>query len=124
MSSRGPDGERTRTPAIPDRFWQDVWGSASLPAGLPPASLNAPDICVPVRRLYERWGSNTNPSHFLLLLEGAVNAAKGRIEVFRAPMSVSRLQGHVQNALAGSSDDAIQEAIQVFVSPLREVRLS
>lgn len=111
-----PDGPPTRTPAIPDAFWQDVWDNAQgLPAGLPPVTPNSPDLRRPWDRLYERFGSLTNPSHFVMLRD-AVNAVKGQLEAFKRPMDPTRVQTYVQEALAGS-----ETSIESFMSPLREV---
>lgn len=119
-ATTGPSGPRTRTPAIPNRFWQNAWRTASLPAGLPRVSPDSPDIRIPVERLYERLGSVTNPSGFVFLRD-AVNAIKGRLEIFRAPMSRENIEDHVEVALAGG--DRGEHAVESFMSPLREVRL-
>jgi hypothetical protein len=112
-----PDGPRTRTPAILDAFWQNVWDNAlGLPAGLPRVTANSPDLCRPWDRFYKRFGSDTNPSHFVLLRD-AVNAVKGRIENFVRPMSEANMRGHIRRAL--TADEA---AVEAFMSPLREVR--
>lgn len=115
-----PDGPPTRTPAIPDVFWQNVWDNREgLPAGLPRVTLNGPDLRRPWDRIYERFGSDNNPSHFVILRD-AVNAAKGRIENFVRPMSEANMRMHVRVALAGGEGD--EQAIEAFMSPLREVR--
>jgi hypothetical protein len=111
-----PDGPPTRTPAIPDTFWQNVWDNGQgLPAGLPPVTPNSPDLRQPWDRLYERFGSLTNPSHFVILRD-AVNAVKGQLECFVRPMSPTRMQGYVRRALNGD-----ETSIEAFMSPLREV---
>jgi chitinase len=112
-----PVGPRTRTPAIPDAFWRNVWDNTQgLPAGLPRVTPNSPDLRRPWDRLYERFGSDTNPSHFVLLRD-VDNAVKRRIETFVRPMSEVNLRGHVRRALTGD-----EEAVEAFMSPLREVR--
>lgn len=126
---RGPDGPPTRNPAIPDRFWQEVWNNRSLPAGLPLVTPTSPDIRVPVTRVYERFGSTTNPNNFLFLRD-AVNGVKGRIEIFVAPMAESRFRNFVNIALSGRSGAdrnvtySDEEAVERFMAPLREVRPS
>ncbi|KAL5330730.1 hypothetical protein ACEPPN_000250 [Leptodophora sp. 'Broadleaf-Isolate-01'] len=110
-----PDGPATRTPAIRDAFWQNVWDNAQgLPAGLPPVAAGSPDLRRPWERLYERFGSLTNPSHFVILRD-AVNAIKGQLECFIRPMSPTRMQGYVQDAVNGD-----ESAIESFMAPLRE----
>jgi hypothetical protein len=69
-------------------------------------------------RIYERMGSTTNPSHFLLLCD-CVNAAKGHIENFVSPVAPLRVRNYVRDAIA--SDDT---AIDAFMSPLPEVSRS
>ena len=49
----------------------------------------------------EQIGSNSNPTPFVILRD-AVNAVKGRLEIFNRPMSPSRFQGFV-----GMSDDPL-----------------
>jgi len=118
--NRIPGGPPTRTPAIPDAFWRNVWDNPQgLPAGLPRVTPNSPDLRRPWDRTYERLGSDTNPSHFVMLRD-AVNAAKGRIENFVRPMSEENIQRHVRTALAGGEGD--EKAVEAFMSPLREVR--
>jgi hypothetical protein len=58
-------------------------------------SPTSPDIRSPARRISERIGSKTNSSNFVFL-EGAVNLAKGRFEVFRAPMAKDVLEDRVE----------------------------
>jgi chitinase len=111
-----PDGPPTRTPAIPAAFWQDVWDNAQgLPAGLPPVTPNSPDLRTQWDRLYERFGSLTNPSHFVMLRD-TVNAVKGRVEGFYSPMRTSRVRTFVREALGGN-----ETSVESFMSPLREV---
>lgn len=68
----------------------------------------------PSNRLFERLGSNSTPNHFILL-ESAVNAAKGQLEIFKKLM---RIEEYVEIALAGD-----EEAVMRFMTPLREVRI-
>jgi chitinase len=114
--NRIPTGPLTRTPPIADPFWKNVWDNPKgLPAGLPRVTSNSPDLRRPWDRLYERFGSSTNPSHFIILRD-AVNAAKGRIENFVRPMDPDVLLRHVRRALTGN-----EPSIEDFMSPLREV---
>lgn len=100
-----------------DALWRRVWNDANvLPSGLPRVAPDSPERQSPSDRLLERLGSNSNPSHFILL-EKAVNAAKGQLEIFKRPMSEDKMEENVEKALAG--DD---EALQRYMAPLREVR--
>ncbi|BCR84335.1 uncharacterized protein ACHE_11737S [Aspergillus chevalieri] len=112
-----PQGRRTRTRAIPDPFWQNVWGNAiGLPAGLPPVASNSPDLRQPGQRIFERIGSNTNPSHFVLLRD-SVNAIKGRLEGFASPIDVSVWERYVRQA-AGRHGSELD--VMTFMAPLRD----
>jgi chitinase len=107
-----PDGPPTRTPAIRDLFWRNVWDDAQgLPAGLPRMTPNSPDLRRPWDRIYERFGSDTNPSHFVLLRD-AVNAIKGRLENFVRPMSETNMRSNVRRALTGDVP-----AVEALLSP-------
>ena len=117
-----PEGPRTNTPAMRDEnFWRRVWIDAQgLPANLPRVTPGSPDIRQPVGRLFEAMGSNSNPRH-LTLLEENVNAIKGRIEIFNAPMAQLRFRRYVRSALnSGNYNPAID--IESFMAPLRETR--
>ncbi|KAI0157094.1 hypothetical protein GGR52DRAFT_586914 [Hypoxylon sp. FL1284] len=120
-----PDGPQTRTSPIADDFWRNVWQSANaLPSDLPPVSDTSPGIQSPVQRLYERLGSTTNQAHFVLLRD-AVNAVKGRVEIFNRPMSQSNFNRWVRFALngGGSVDGhaySDEESVEAFMAPLRE----
>lgn len=119
FAARGslPDGPRTRARPISDAFWRNVWNNAhGLPAGLPPVSPTSPDLRKPWDRVFECFGSTTNPSHFVLLRD-AVNTMKGSIELFKSPMEERKFRSKVRRAVAGD-----EEAIQEFMAPLREVR--
>lgn len=116
-----PEGPPTRNPAVAEAFWRDVWNSAEgLPANLPPVTEDSPELRRPVDRLYEALGSTNNAAHFTLL-EGSVNAIKGRIEVFNSPMAENRFRTLVRDA-AGESGGEAAETIQSFMAPLRETR--
>jgi chitinase len=68
--------------------------------------------------MYERIGSTTNPSHFVILRD-AVNAVKGQLEAFLRPMDPDRTEMYVQRALNGD-----ETSIEAFMAPLREVSRS
>ena len=110
-----PDGPRTRTPPIPDSFWLNDWNSESLPAGLPRVAPRSRDLREPSQRLFERLGSNTNDNHFILL-QDCVNSVKGKIEVFRSPMDLTRFNRYVRQAAGGD-----RLAMMSFMAPLRDV---
>lgn len=111
-----PRGRRARTPAIIDSFWLDYWNNPNaLPSGLPRASPRSRDFRQPSERVFERFGSNTNPSHFVLLRD-SVNAVKGRIEDFKSPIDQTEFEGYVSDAVGGS-----ELAIMEFMAPLRDV---
>lgn len=67
----------------------------------------------------EALGSNTSPSDFLLLNE-AVNGAKGEIEAFKRHMSDDRLRRLIDSSVAGSADatteilESLQEASSIY----------
>lgn len=115
-----PQGRETRARAIPDSFWQNVWNDAhGLPSGLPRVTPRSNDFRQPAQRLFERLGSTTNPSHFILL-QNSVNAVKGKLEIFYSPMEVRIFNRHVRLA-AGS--EGTETDIMTFMAPLRDVRL-
>ena len=103
-----PAGDPTRTAAIADDFWLNVWRSANaLPSDF--------EIRQPDQYVNEQIGSMTNPTPFVILRD-AVNAAKGRLEIFNRPMSPDRFEGFVDAAAAGD-----EESVESFLAPLREV---
>lgn len=83
-------------------------------------SPDSPDLRRPVDRLYGALGANFNARHFTLL-EGSINAIKGRIEVFNAPMGQTPLRNHVRDAVDANFEDP-NAAIESFLAPLRETR--
>ncbi len=107
-----PDGPQTRTPGINDAFWQNVWQDATA---LPSAFGN---IRQPDRFVNEQIGSNTNPTPFVILRD-AVNAVKGRLEMFRRPMAEDNFQDFVNAAVVGD-----EPSVESFMAPLREVSLA
>lgn len=114
-----PQGRRTRTAPIPDSFWQNVWDNANgLPSGLPRVAPRSPDLRQPGQRIFERIGSNTNPSHFVLLRD-SVNAIKGRLEGFTSPINVDTWERYVDDA-AGQHGSELD--VMIFMAPLRDVR--
>jgi chitinase len=117
-ANRVPNGEVTRTAAISDDFWQNVWNNANaLPSGLPLIASGSPVTLSPVQRVFERLGSTTNPDQFVLLRD-AVNAVKGSIETFKSPMAINTFEGYVLEA----AYEANETALEYFMAPLREVR--
>jgi chitinase len=95
-----PTGDQTRTPAIPESFWTDHWDNAN---GLPNAiQIGSFSTRQPSQAMAEALGSSTNPSNFLLL-EDAVNGAKGQTEAFRRHMSDSRLRRLINRSIGGDA---------------------
>jgi hypothetical protein len=76
---------------------------------------NSPDLRQPWDRIYESFGSSTNPSHFVILRD-AVNAVKGNLEAFQRPQGLKESRSYVQRALNGD-----ETAVEAFMAPLREV---
>ena len=96
-----PTGQRTRTPPVPESFWQNVWDN---PQGLS-REIRVGDSFVtrqPSQAMGEALGSMTNPSRFLLL-NNATNGAKGRAEAFLRNMSDSRLRRLIERSIAGDA---------------------
>ncbi|KAL7949331.1 hypothetical protein V8C42DRAFT_361877 [Trichoderma barbatum] len=117
-----PSGGPTRTPAITNlTFWHEVWNNATgLPAGLRRVTPESPELRRPVDRLYEAIGSNTNPTNFRLL-QANLNAVKGRIEAYTAPMSELRVRQRVRAAVDPLESNP-HRYIRSFMAPFREVR--
>jgi len=68
---------------------------------LPCVNPGSPDICEPSQRIYEKLGSDTNPSHFTLL-QDAVNREKDILENFKRPQSDDAYE---RLSLPASKDD-------------------
>ncbi|KAI0411936.1 hypothetical protein F5X98DRAFT_356233 [Xylaria grammica] len=110
-----PRGSPTRTRGIRSDFWVNVWNNPQgLPSGLPPVTPGSTDLRRPVDRVFEALGSNTNPSH-LVLLQGAIDRVKGRYEGFRPPIENVDFERYVRQGANGNDT-----AIQSFLAPLRE----
>ncbi|RWA07611.1 hypothetical protein EKO27_g7496 [Xylaria grammica] len=110
-----PLGAPTQTPGIRTAFWEDVWNNPEgLPRNLPLVTPDSADLRRPVDRVFEALGSNTNPSHFVLI-QSAINNVKGQFEAFAFPMQDNEFNGYVRQALAGNNT-----AIRCFLAPLRE----
>lgn len=115
-----PDGPVTRTSQVSEAFWRNVWNNdEALPSGLPRVSSSSPDLRNPAQRLYERMGSNTNPTHFVFLRD-SVNAVKGQLETFKRPMAEAKIAVHTMNALDATNENQWLD-IQAVFSSLREV---
>lgn len=115
LKSQIPKGDKTRTRAIPNHFWQNDWVQPSLPSGLPRVAAESPEILEPVQRIFERLGSNTNPSRFTLL-QNPVNAVKNSLETFKRPVSPQVFDVQIALALAGD-----EFGIKGIMAGLREV---
>ncbi|KAK4164086.1 glycosyl hydrolases family 18-domain-containing protein [Cladorrhinum sp. PSN259] len=104
-----PSGPRTRTPAIPESFWRDVWEN---PQGLPRELQVADSFRTrrPDQAFAEGLGSSTNRANFLLL-QREVNRAKGEIEIFKRHMSDDRLRRRINGAIGGNQT-AAEEVLQ------------
>ena len=112
-----PSGPRTITAAIPDDFFINQLDEPNaLPADVEALTDGSPQLRMPSELLAEGFGSTTNPSNFLLL-ERAVNRAKGRIETFNRNMSPAVLTSLINRAIQG--DEA---AAQRVLESLAEVR--
>lgn len=109
LKSQVPKGDKTRTRAIPNHFWQNDWVQPSLPSGLPRVAAES------VQRIFERLGSNTNPSRFTLL-QNPVNAVKNSLETFKRPVSPQVFDVQIALALAGD-----EFGIKGIMAGLREV---
>ncbi|RKU40671.1 hypothetical protein DL546_003055 [Coniochaeta pulveracea] len=113
-----PTGDPTRTPAVREAFWRDIWDNGQ---GLTTAVAVGDSFQThqPSQAMAEALGSNTSPSDFLLLNE-AVNGAKGEIEAFKRHMSDDRLRRLIDSSVAGSADatteilESLQETQAVF----------
>ncbi|KAK1752214.1 hypothetical protein QBC47DRAFT_433206 [Echria macrotheca] len=109
-SSRNPvpDGPPTRTPAINEAFWRDVWRNPNaLPESFGP-------IRQPDQYVNEQIGSNSNPTAFTMLRD-AVNGQKGRFEVFNSPMEIRRFERTVDRGVGGN-----ETAVEEWLDTLRE----
>jgi hypothetical protein len=97
-----PTGDLTRTPAVSESFWRNRWDNVQ---GLTTEVAVGDSFRTrqPSQAMAEGLGSNTNPSNFLLLNE-AVNGAKGEIEAFRRHMSDDRLRRLIDRSVAGDAD--------------------
>jgi hypothetical protein len=115
LNTQIPKGDKTRTRAIPNQLWQNDWVQPSLPFGLPRVAAESPEILEPVQRIFERLGSNTNPSRFTLL-QNPVNAVKNSLESFKRPVDPRIFD--VQIALALADDEF---GIKGIMAGLREV---
>ena len=112
-----PSGPQTSTAAIPDEFFvNQLDNPTALPADVETLTDGSPQLRRPSDLLAEAFGSTTNPSNFLLL-ETAVNRAKGRIETFVRNMSPDVLTSLINRAIQG--DEA---AAQRVLESLAEVR--
>lgn len=137
--SRIPLGPETLYEPLPRQFFDDIRNETILPASLGPATPGSENIRRPIDRLMERLGSTNNPSHFILV-EDAVNAAKGLIEDFRSPMAKDKFERHVKNAMNGGGNitnpippdrrtpgdgptvyRTEEESIEAFFAPMNEL---
>ncbi|KAF6788479.1 chitinase [Colletotrichum sojae] len=116
-----PRGRFTTAPAAGNRnFWSNIWNNPNgLPANLPPVTRGGPDFRRPEDRLYEALGSNTNPRHFTFLQDN-INAIKGRVEIFNAPMARRPFTRFLREALDRTNDSPMTD-IMAFMAPLREL---
>ncbi|KAJ4381977.1 hypothetical protein N0V85_008603 [Neurospora sp. IMI 360204] len=119
-----PNGDRTRTPAVSESFWQNTWDNAQ---GLTTEVAVGDSFRTrqPSQAMAEGLGSNTSPSNFLLLNE-AVNGAKGEMEAFKRHMSDDRLRRLIDRSVAGDADatteilESLQEANPHYMSQVSE----
>lgn len=109
-----PTGQQTRTPAVPESFWRNVWDNAQ---GLPREVRVGDSFATrqPSQAMAEALGSTTNPSRFMLLND-AINEAKGKAEAFKRDMSDSRLRRLIERSIAGDA-----EATSEMLESLQEV---
>lgn len=108
----------TRTPAMSEAFWRDVWNAAdALPAGLPRVTDDSADLRRPADRFWEALGANQHIGPFTFL-EAVFNGHKGRLEIFVRPQSPERLRSLLNDAVRGDN----MTAVNAMLAPLRETR--
>jgi hypothetical protein len=106
-----PSGPQTNTAAIPDEFYvNQLDNPTALPSDVETLTDGSPQLRRPSDLLAEGFGSTTNPSNFLLL-ETAVNRAKGRIETFVRNMAPDVLTTLIDRAVQGD-EAAAQQALE------------
>lgn len=115
-TNRRPTGPATRTAAISDQFWRAFWNNEeALSANTERLTPSSPLIRNPSQLFAEALGSNTNPANFILL-DRAVNLAKGQIEGFRRHMADDRLRINIGDIAAND-----RGAATTVIESLQEV---
>ncbi|KAM7212852.1 Glycosyl hydrolase family 71 domain containing protein [Rhypophila decipiens] len=98
-----PGGARSVLTRITPEYFNEIFSrDLQLPAGASMARISptSPDILNPMERVFEAFGSVTNP-HNLLLADRQMNIIKGKLIGFKFPLTLLNFGTLVDQGLAG-----------------------
>ncbi|KAL5387453.1 hypothetical protein PMIN04_011564 [Paraphaeosphaeria minitans] len=114
---RGPNGESQRLPGGPisTEILLRVLFQDSLPAGLPGVGNNDAnrEILEPATRIIQAGGNTRNPDNFIPT-QAQINAMKGRIMGFSAPMEEREFLTTVRDAATGLDSTSTDQLLTTF----------